>query len=121
MEVISYPEEGKLNLLGLIIREIFLKKGKGIKVNRTFSVGIKAGKMASTLIFKEGVLEIRNGILEKTSCLIEGNLGRFLSLTSSNIPIIPIVKGELKIRGNPIVLLYFVRIMRKVLMEDEHR
>jgi putative sterol carrier protein len=118
MEVISNPEPGKLNILALILRELFLKKGKSINVKRNFSVGIKAGKMASTLIFKEGLLEIKNGISDKTNCLIEGSLGTFLSLTSKS-PFFPFFKGELKIRGNPLTLLHFLKIINSVLRSEK--
>ncbi len=121
MEVISHQGEGSLNLLGLIIREIFIKKGKEIKTEKNFSVGIKAGKMASTLIFKKNILEIRNGISEKPDCLIEGKLGTFIQLTSSNNPIIPLLKRELKIKGNPFAIFYFVRTIKKAIEKDGNK
>jgi len=114
MEVIPHQEAGNLNILSLIIRELFLKKGMHIDVNKNFSVGIKAGKMASTLHFKKGVLEIKNGISNEINCLIEGSLGTFLSFTSKT-SLLPFFKGELKIRGNPVTLFHFLKIIRSVL------
>jgi len=118
MEIISPSEPGKLNILALIIRELFLKKGKGINVKKNFSVGIKAGKMSSTLTFGEGYLEIKNGISGKINCLIEGSLGTFLSLTSKN-PFFPFLRGKLKIRGNPVALFRFLKIINSVLRSEK--
>lgn len=108
------PDAGSLNLLGLILREVFLKKGEGISWKKGFSVGIKAGRTSVTILFGKNFVEIKNGISEEVDCRIDGDFSTLLKIAYTGNAVPALLTGRLKIRGNPFALFAFLRVMKKV-------
>lgn len=115
MFYVEEPE--KLNLIGLFVMRILEKNLQNPhNINRIknlkASIVINAGEMSITLVFKEGQVKIKRGQVEKSDAKIEGSLESFLKFALGASPIRLIISRQIKISGNPILLLKLVKLMR---------
>lgn len=107
---------GSLNLLSLLIKELvvfaFAKNPKleGYIKRKTLKAGIKAGKMSSTLIIKNGKIFVDNSIHKDCECIISGTLDGFIEIGIRKNPLLPIFKGKIKASGNLFKLRPLIKI-----------
>lgn len=116
-EIKSLKENlGTLNILSLLLKELIasaLKKNPALEnyiKNKTLKAGIKAGKMSSTIIIKNGEIYIDNSVHRDCNCVISGTLDGFLEAGIRKNPLPLILKGKLRAKGNLFKLKPLIKI-----------
>jgi len=111
---------GDINILGLLLREIIKRAMKSIRrperlLKARSKIGIKAGKMSSTLEIEKGLIKITNGIKEDVDVIVKGSLPSFLKMNSDGVSLLPLLKGKIRISGNPIRLLPLIILLKNAI------
>jgi putative sterol carrier protein len=119
MTVIKVKEGEELNGLGAMLKEIMdtnlrdtnkyksIEKVKGSVVIRESTSGV-----AVTLHLNQGTLELHNDAIAKPTAYMEAGFENLAHISAGQLnPIVAILTGRLKSRGNPLLLLKISKIM----------
>jgi len=106
-----------MNLLGLILKSILegnladeKKAGKAAKIRG--DIAVQAGDMKITLKCDGGTFAITRGHADKTNAKVRGGLKPFLNIALGGGLIQPVIDGDVKIGGNPFLLLKLIPLLR---------
>jgi putative sterol carrier protein len=119
MTVVRVKAGEELNGLGTMLKEIMdanlkdPKKYKSIEKTRG-SVVIKESTsgVAVTLYLDQGKLELRNDAIAKPTGYMEAGFENLAHISSGQLnPIVGILTGKVKSKGNPLLLLKISKIM----------
>lgn len=119
MTEIKVKEGEELNGLGTMLKEIMdtnLKDSKKYKSVESVkgSVVIKESTsgVAVTLCLDQGKLELQNDAIAKPTAYMEAGFENLAHISSGQLnPIMAILTGKVKSRGNPLLLLKVSKIM----------
>jgi putative sterol carrier protein len=119
MTEVKVKEGEELNGLGTMLKEIMdanLKdpnKYKSIgKVKGTVVIKESTSGVAVTLHLDQGKLELQNDAIAKPTAYMEAGFENLAHISSGQLsPIVAILTGRLKSRGNPLLLLKISKIM----------
>lgn len=119
MTEVSVNEGEELNGLGVMLKEIMdrnlkdsskyksIEKVKGSVVIRESTSGV-----AVTLHLNQGKLELQNDAIAKPTSYMEAGFENLAHISAGQLnPIVAILTGRLKSRGNPLLLLKISKIM----------
>lgn len=82
------------------------------KISGSLVVTEKDTQVTVTLLFRKGVLEIRNGAVERPSATLAGGFEELSEVISGQIgPVRALLTGRIKARGNLIKLLAMARAL----------
>ncbi len=118
MSEVEIKKGEELNGLGVMLKEIMdtnlrdhkkyksVEKLKGSVVIREASTGV-----AVTLNFGQGKVEIQNDAIDKPTAYMEAGFENLAYISSGQLsPIVAMLTGKLKARGNPLLLLKISKI-----------
>jgi putative sterol carrier protein len=119
MTEVKVKEGEELNGLGAMLKEIMdtnLKdpnKYKSIgKVKGSVVIKESTSGVAVTLYLDQGKLELQNDAIAKPTAYMEAGFEDLAHISSGQLsPIVAILTGRLKSRGNPLLLLKISKIM----------
>jgi putative sterol carrier protein len=119
MTEVKVKEGEELNGLGTMLKEIMdanLKdpnKYKSIgKVKGTVVIKESTSGVAVTLHLDRGKLELQNDAMAKPTAYMEAGFENLAHISSGQLsPIVAMLTGKLKSRGNPLLLLKTSKIM----------
>jgi putative sterol carrier protein len=119
MTEVKVKEGEELNGLGTMLKEIMdanLKdpnKYKSIgKVKGTVVIKESTSGVAVTLRLDQGKLELQNDAIAKPTAYMEAGFENLAHISSGQLsPIVAMLTGKLKSRGNPLLLLKTSKIM----------
>jgi len=119
MTEVKVKEGEELNGLGVMLKEIMdanlkdprkyksVEKVKGSMVIRESTSGV-----AVTLYLDQGRLELQNDAIARPMAYMEAGFENLAHISSGQLnPIVAILTGKLKSRGNPLLLLKVSKIM----------
>ncbi|MFC1927128.1 SCP2 sterol-binding domain-containing protein [Chloroflexota bacterium] len=119
MTEVKVKEGEELNGLGVMLKEIMdtnlkdpekyksVEKVKGSVVIRESTSGV-----AVTLHLNQGKLELQNDATAKPTAYMEAGFENLAHISAGQLnPIVAILTGRLKSRGNPLLLLKISKIM----------
>jgi len=117
MEAVVMQDPERMNLLGLILKSILeinlteeKKARKAAKIRG--KIGVQAGEMKVTLHCDSGKFKIVRGHEEKSNARVRGGLKPFLEIALGGGLVQPVIDGEVKIGGNPFLLLKLIPLLR---------
>lgn len=110
-------DEEKASIATLILKRIMERNLQDDKVlkkvqNLNADIFLKVGEMTSTLIFRKGDIEIREGKVSNSSSYIEGSLSDFISIALGKYPLMAFLKRKIKLGGNLFNLLPLVKVFK---------
>jgi putative sterol carrier protein len=114
------PKEGEeLNGLGVMLKEIMdrnlkdANKYKSVeKVKGSVVIKESTSGVAVTLYLDQGKLELQNDAIAKPTAYMEAGFENLAHVSSGQLnPIVAILTGKLRSRGNPLLLLKVSKIM----------
>lgn len=113
MAEVKVKEGEELNGLGVMLKEIIdtnlkdpqkyksVEKLKGSVVVKEASTGV-----AITLNFNRGEIEIQNDAIDRPTAYMEAGFENLAYISSGQLsPIVAMLTGKLKTRGNPLMLM----------------
>jgi putative sterol carrier protein len=119
MTVIKVKEGEELNGLGVMLKEIMdtnladPEKHKSVeKVKASVVIRESTSGVAVTLHLDQGRLELQNDAIAKPTAYMEAGFENLAHISAGQLnPIVAILTGRLKSRGNPLLLLKISKIM----------
>lgn len=119
MTEVKVKEGEELNGLGVMLKEIMdtnlknPKKSKSVeKVKGTVVIKESTSGVAVTLHLDRGKLELQNDAMAKPTAYMEAGFENLAHISSGQLsPIVAMLTGKLKSRGNPLLLLKTSKIM----------
>jgi putative sterol carrier protein len=119
MTEVRVKEGEELNGLGVMLKEIMdtnlkdTNKYKSIeKVKGSVVIKESTSGVAVTLHLNQGKLELQNDAVTKPTAYMEAGFENLAHISSGQLnPIVAILTGRLKSRGNPLLLLKISKIM----------
>jgi len=119
MTEVKVEEGEELNGLGTMLKEIMdtnlkdPKKHKSIeKVKGSVVIRESTSGVAVTLRLQQGKLELQNDAITKPTAYMEAGFENLAHISAGQLnPMVAIVTGKLKSRGNPLLLLKISKIM----------
>jgi putative sterol carrier protein len=119
MTVIKVKEGEELNGLGVMLKEIMdtnladPEKQKSVdKVKASVVIRESTSGVAVTLHLNQGKLELQNDAVAKPTAYMEAGFENLAHISAGQLnPIVAILTGRLKSRGNPLLLLKISKIM----------
>ena len=119
MTEIDVKEGEELNGLGVMLKEIMdtnLKDGKKYKsvekVKGSVVIKESTSGVAVTMYLDQGRLELQNDAIAKPTAYMEAGFENLAHISSGQLsPVVAILTGKLKSRGNPLLLLKISKIM----------
>jgi putative sterol carrier protein len=119
MTVIKAKEGEELNGLGVMLKEIMdtnlrnpEKYGSVAKVKASVVIRESTSGVAVTLHLNQGNLELQNDAIAKPTAYMEAGFENLAHISAGQLnPIVAILTGRLKSRGNPLLLLKISKIM----------
>jgi putative sterol carrier protein len=119
MTEVRVKEGEELNGLGVMLKEIMdtnlkdTNKYKSIeKVKGSVVIKESTSGVAVTLYLDQGKLELQNDAVTKSTAYMEAGFENLAHISSGQLnPIVAILTGRLKSRGNPLLLLKISKIM----------
>ena len=119
MTAIKAKEGEELNGLGVMLKEIMdanladSEKHKSIeKVKASVVIRESTSGVAVTLHLNRGELELQNDGIAKPTAYMEAGFENLAHISAGQLnPIVAILTGKLKSRGNPLLLLKVSKIM----------
>ncbi|MBN1947914.1 MAG: hypothetical protein JW797_19765 [Bradymonadales bacterium] len=117
MVAIELVNEQEANLLGLILKGILERNLKDRELpawcqKKPRTVHVKAGQMTVTVrLAKEGV-RIERGHTGQAGASVAGTLKAFMNVATGGALVGPVLKGHIKIGGNPLLLLKMLPLLR---------
>jgi putative sterol carrier protein len=119
MTEVKVKEGEELNGLGVMLKEIMdtnlndTKKYKSIeKVKGSVVIKESTSGVAVTLYLDQGKLALQNDAIAKPTACMEAGFENLAHISAGQLnPIVAILTGRLKSRGNPLLLLKISKIM----------
>ncbi len=119
MTAIKVKEGEELNGLGVMLKEIMdtnladPDKHKSIeKVKASVVIRESTSGVAVTLHLSQGKLELENDAIAKPTAYMEAGFENLAHISAGQLnPVVAILTGRLKSRGNPLLLLKISKIM----------
>jgi putative sterol carrier protein len=119
MTVIKVKEGEELNGLGVMLKEIMdtnladPEKHKSVeKVKASVVIRESTSGVAVTLHLDQGRLELQNDAIARPTAYMEAGFENLAHISAGQLnPIVAILTGRLKSRGNPLLLLKISKIM----------
>ncbi len=119
MSEVKAKEGEELNGLGVMLKEIMdinikdPKKYKSIeKVKGSVVIKESTSEVAVTLYLDQGKLELQNDAIAKPTAYMEAGFENLAHISSGQLnPVMAMLTGKLKSRGNPLLLLKISKIM----------
>ena len=119
MTVIKMKEGEELNGLGMMLKDIMdanladPEKQKSLeKVKASVVIRESTSGVGVTLHLNQGELELHNDAVAKPTAYMEAGFENLAHISAGQLnPILAILTGRLKSRGNPLLLLKISRIM----------
>ncbi len=119
MTAIKVKEGEELNGLGVMLKEIMdtnladPDKHKSIeKVKASVVIRESTSGVAVTLHLSQGKLELENDTIAKPTAYMEAGFENLAHISAGQLnPVVAILTGRLKSRGNPLLLLKISKIM----------
>ena len=119
MTEVKVKEGEELNGLGVMLKEIMdanlkdPRKYKSVeKVKGSMVIRESTSNVAVTLRLQQGRLELQNDAIAKPTAYMEAGFENLAHISSGQLnPIVAILTGKLKSRGNPLLLLKVSKIM----------
>ncbi|MGB5926258.1 MAG: SCP2 sterol-binding domain-containing protein [Dehalococcoidia bacterium] len=119
MTEIDVKEGEELNGLGVMLKEIMdtnLKDGKKYKsvekVKGSVVIKESTSGVAVTMYLDQGRLELQNDAIAKPTAYMEAGFENLAHISSGQLsPVVAILTGKLKSRGNPLLLLKISKII----------
>ena len=119
MTEVKAKEGEELNGLGVMLKEIMdinikdPKKYKSIeKVKGSVVIKESTSEVAVTLYLDQGKLELQNDAIAKPTAYMEAGFENLAHISSGQLnPVMAMLTGKLKSRGNPLLLLKISKIM----------
>jgi putative sterol carrier protein len=119
MTAIKVREGEELNGLGAMLKEIMDRnlanpeKHKSVeKVKASVVIRESTSGVAVTLQLNQGKLELQNDAISKPTAYMEAGFENLAHISAGQLnPIVAILTGRLKSRGNPLLLLKISKIM----------
>jgi putative sterol carrier protein len=119
MTVIKMKEGEELNGLGMMLKEIMdtnladPEKQKSLeKVKASVVIRESTSGVGVTLHLDQGRLELQNDAIAKPTAYMEAGFENLAHISAGQLnPIVAILTGRLKSRGNPLLLLKISKIM----------
>jgi putative sterol carrier protein len=119
MTEVKVKEGEELNGLGVMLKEIMdtnlrdTDKYKSIeKVKGSVVIKESTSGVAVTLHFNQGKLELHNDAIARPTACMEAGFENLAHISAGQLnPIVAILTGRLKSRGNPLLLLKVSKIM----------
>jgi putative sterol carrier protein len=116
---IDVKEGEDLNGLGVMLKDIMdtnlkdTRKYKSVeKVKGSVVIKESTSGVAVTLYLQQGRLELQNDAIAKPTAYMEAGFENLAHISSGQLnPIVAILTGKLKSRGNPLLLLKISKIM----------
>jgi putative sterol carrier protein len=116
---VKAKEGEELNGLGVMLKEIMdinikdPKKYKSIeKVKGSVVIKESTSEVAVTLYLDQGKLELQNDAIAKPTAYMEAGFENLAHISSGQLnPVMAMLTGKLKSRGNPLLLLKISKIM----------
>ena len=117
--VVKAKEGKELNGLGVMVKEIMdinlenPKKYKSVeKVKGSVVIKESTSGVAVTLYLDQGKLELQNDAIAKPTAYMEAGFENLAHISSGQLnPVMAMLTGKLKSRGNPLLLLKISKIM----------
>lgn len=115
--LVEVDEPERMSLLGLLMAGL-LRRSMADEAARARvrslrgDIAVRAGQMEVTLRFTEAGLRIVRGRTERPRARVEGSLGALVDVVTGEGFIGPVLRGSLKIGGNPLVLLRMLPLIR---------
>jgi putative sterol carrier protein len=119
MTEVKVKEGEELNGLGTMLKEIMdanlkdPKKSKSVeRVKGSVVIRESTSGVAVTLHLDQGKLELQNDAMAKPTAYMEAGFENLAHISSGRLnPIVAMLTGKLKSRGNPLLLLKTSKIM----------
>lgn len=119
MTEVKAKEGEELNGLGVMLKEIMdinlkdPKKYKSVeKVKGSVVIKESTSSVAVTLNLDQGKLELQNDAIAKPTAYMEAGFENLAHISSGQLnPVMAMLTGKLKSRGNPLLLLKISKIM----------
>jgi putative sterol carrier protein len=119
MTVIKVKEGEELNGLGVMLKEIMdtnledPEKYRSVeKVIASVVIRESTSGVAVTLHLNQGKLELQNDAIAKPTAHMEAGFENLAHISAGQLnPVVAILTGRLKSRGNPLLLLRISKIM----------
>jgi putative sterol carrier protein len=116
---VKAKEGEELNGLGVMLKEIMdinlkdPKKYKSVeKVKGSVVIKESTSSVAVTLYLDQGKLEMQNDAIAKPTAYMEAGFENLAHISSGQLnPVMAMLTGKLKSRGNPLLLLKISKIM----------
>jgi putative sterol carrier protein len=116
---IDVKEGEELNGLGVMLKDLMdtnlkdTRKYKSVeKVKGSVVIKESTSGVAVTLYLQQGRLELQNDAIAKPTAYMEAGFENLAHISSGQLnPIVAILTGKLKSRGNPLLLLKISKIM----------
>ena len=116
---VKAKEGEEFNGLGVMLKEIMdinikdPKKYKSIeKVKGSVVIKESTSEVAVTLYLDQGKLELQNDAIAKPTAYMEAGFENLAHISSGQLnPVMAMLTGKLKSRGNPLLLLKISKIM----------
>ena len=119
MTEVKVKEGEELNGLGVILKEIMdtnlkdPKKYKSVgKVNGSVVIKESTSGVTVTLHLDQGKLELQNDAIARPTAYMEAGFENLAHISSGQLsPIVAMLTGKMKSKGNPLLLLKVSKIM----------
>jgi putative sterol carrier protein len=113
--IIDNREE--MNLLGLMLGSILENKIQNPGDAKHLSTlkgtaAVTVGKMSIGIAFGQGTVRVTSGIPEKATARVSGQMKEFLDVSVGKNPVVPFLRGRIRISGNPFLLLKMLAIFK---------
>ncbi|RMF69193.1 MAG: hypothetical protein D6743_02260 [Calditrichaeota bacterium] len=117
MEV-TIPQIEKMNLVGFFLRDLLRqnltsKRAQAAAKRLKGAVLFRASGMEISLVFTERAVEIHSGKTEKTRATISGTLPSLLDVALGENYLKSLLTGKIQIRGNILLLLSLLKLLRR--------
>lgn len=107
---LEVDDRAEMSILGLILEKIIARNlsrphvAKRVRRLRG-NLGVRAGQMSLTLVFADGALVIRRGLVDPLKACVRGSLYSLLEVSLSQKPLGAFLSGRISLRGNPLFAL----------------
>ncbi len=107
----------RMNLLGLLLGSIIERQAQQEPARKRLArlrgaLVVKAGEMSITLSFADGRVTVSRGAAKAPRAVVEGSMQALMNVALGGGLVGPWLAGRLRTRGNPLLLLKVLPLMR---------
>jgi hypothetical protein len=107
----------RMNLLGLLLGSIIERQAQQEPARKRLArlrgaLVVKAGEMSITLSFSDGRVTVSRGAAKAPRAVVEGSMQALMNVALGGGLVGPWLAGRLRTRGNPLLLLKVLPLMR---------